>query len=249
MNKTIILDPSWPSEKLDSKRTHQKYSTKDGTLVPGVTTALGVVNKPQLIRWAAKMEREGLMAFFRNKGENPFEEKYYYEIKRDTAADAGTVAHFIAECFINSKNPEFIDFEEDVINKGFASFQKFKGFWESNGFRLVGSEVQLVSESHRYGGTIDQVIVDQSGSLVLIDLKTSNSIYTDHWSQVAAYRQLWNENKDSKINKCMIVRIGKEDPDDFEIQQLSDAKLDLHWARFSACLGLYKVNKHLDNVE
>jgi hypothetical protein len=249
MSKTIILDPSWPSKIFDSKKPHQKYFSKDGTLLPGVTTALDVISKPHLIKWAAKMEREGLMAFYRNKADNPFQEDYYYEIKRRAAASCGTVAHGIAECFINSHNPEFVNFDDEIIDKGFASFQKFKGFWESNGFRLVGSEVQLVSEAHRYGGTIDQVIVDQSGSLVLVDLKTSNSVHPDHWSQVAAYRQLWNENKDAKINKCMIVRIGKEDPDDFEIQQISDAKLNLHWARFSACLGLSKINKHLDNIE
>ena len=44
-------------EQIAAKRskTHQRYYDKAGTMLPGVTTILGVLNKPALVPWANKL--------------------------------------------------------------------------------------------------------------------------------------------------------------------------------------------------
>ncbi len=61
--------------------------------------------------------------------------------------------------------------------------------------RVIEQEVQLVSEAHRYGGTPDAVGVDRLERYVLLDWKTSKGIYSDHQMQLAAYVNIWNENR------------------------------------------------------
>ena len=39
---------------------HIRYKTTDGTIVPGVTTILGILNKPALVRWANQLGLRGI---------------------------------------------------------------------------------------------------------------------------------------------------------------------------------------------
>ena len=40
-------------------RTHTRYPSKSGHLVPGVTTVLNVLNKPALVPWATGLGLQG----------------------------------------------------------------------------------------------------------------------------------------------------------------------------------------------
>lgn len=247
MNPTITHDPSWEIDTLVNGRDHQKYYKSDGTLVPGVTTVLGVLAKNQLINWAAKVEREGIVNCY-NKGE-AIPEKLFYATKRDTAGDVGTITHFIAQCYITNKNPSFQGFEEESINKAFVSFQKFKSFWDERGYKCIHSELQLVSEKHSYGGTLDVVFVDRENDHSLLDLKTSSGIYGDHISQLAAYENLYNETHKDPINKRSIIRLGKEDINDFEIKDISNYIIQAHWNRFKSALNIYQCDKEIKALD
>jgi hypothetical protein len=227
------FNPNWPTKVLDKKKPHQLYTLKNGTLVPGVTTVLGVLKKDALIHWAWNLGKQGID----------------YRTVRDTAADAGSVAHFMFECFVTKFNPGFLGYDNDLIEQGSKSFEKGREFWESQNYKLVKSEAQLVSETHKYGGTLDIVAVDKSGNLTLIDLKTSKAIYPDYITQVAAYSQLWNENHREQINTWMIVRIGKTDPDDFEVMEISPILLEAHFKRFLSTLSVYKDNKNTEYIQ
>jgi len=221
-----MFNPAWPPHQLDGKKEHQKYYLKDGTLVPGVTTVLGKLSKPQLIHWAWTLGMEGVD----------------YRTIRDAAADVGTVAHFMAECWINKRNPEFINYDPDLIAKGELSFRKFQRFWAESAFTLVRSEYQLVSEKHRYGGTLDVVAMDEQGDLIILDIKTSKAVYPDYHTQLAAYVNLWNENHENPIDRYYIVRIGKEDPEDFDIQEYSKSLIDLNFKRFQSVLEVHHID-------
>jgi hypothetical protein len=59
---------------------------------------------------------------------------------------------------------------------------------------VIEQEIQLVSEVERYGGTIDAVGVDGEGRYVLLDWKTSKGLYPNYQMQLAAYKNIWNEN-------------------------------------------------------
>ena len=65
-----------------STAVHQRYYTKDGEMVAGSTTILGVMAKPSLIRWAWNC---GI------KGED-------YTKVRDSAGSVGTITHLKLFC-------------------------------------------------------------------------------------------------------------------------------------------------------
>jgi len=212
--------------KLDKTKVHQKYLLADGREVVGVTTALGVMNKPALLAWAWKLGTQNID----------------YRKVKGMAADAGTVAHFMCECFLKKQEPDLSDYSANDISKAENAYIKFVTWWDNNGFELVASEAQLVSGKYGYGGTLDIVAKDTDGILHLCDIKTSKAVYDEYFYQCAAYRELWNENNpcyNHITGATYIVRIGKEaDPDDFETP--SRINLDDEFQVFLNCLALHK---------
>ena len=73
--------------KLQKLRSHQKYLLKDGTQVPGASTIAKLGDDgSSLIHWAWDLGNRGID----------------YRKARDQAADIGTIAHFLIECFLQA---------------------------------------------------------------------------------------------------------------------------------------------------
>ena len=215
--------------RLEKTRAHQKYPLKDGTDVPGASTIAKIGEDPSgLIHWAWKLGMEG----------------QDYRKVRDKAADIGTVAHFMIECFLHNHEPDLSEFSSADIEKANVAFANFRRWWDKEGFSIIEPEVQLVSEEYLFGGTIDAPSRDRDGKVVLLDWKTSKAINNAHRVQLAGYEQLWNENRpDMPIERRAIVRIGKESPDDFEVSEPSS--IEAYWEIFKAKLFLHYANLRL----
>jgi hypothetical protein len=216
--------------KLEKDRIHQQYILKNGQEVVGATTALSIVAKPALIGWAWKLGKAG---------------KDYRRVK-GTAADIGTLAHFLCECYLKGDEPDTSEFSPNDLSKAEIAKDKFVKWWTDSGFELVASEAQMVSEAHGFGGTIDIVAKDKQGVLHLCDLKTSGGVWEEYWAQVAAYRELWNEdfNRPQITGETYIVRIGKEaDEDDFETPSRMDLTDEFDF--FLKALALYNADQKL----
>ena len=212
--------------RLEKTRAHQKYPLKDGTEVPGASTIAKIgEDSSGLIHWAWKLGMDG----------------QDYRKVRDKAADIGTVAHFMIECFLHNHEPDLSEFSPVDVEKATIAFNNFRRWWDDEGLTVIEPEVQLVSEEYLFGGTIDAPSRDRDGKIVLLDWKTSNAIVGAHKVQLAGYEQLWNENRpDMKIQRRAIVRIGKERAGDFEVSDIFSiqhywnvfqAKLNLHYAQ------------------
>lgn len=153
------------------------YNNAAGERVPSVTTITGRFKESgALLHWAWNEGREG----------RDFRET------RDKAADAGTCAHAMIEAHI--KGQEFVreGWGAEALPKAQQAFEAFHTWAEGTRMTPHASEVRLVSETHRFGGTIDCVACVGNG-LAIIDFKTGG-IYADHLYQVAAYSMLWDEN-------------------------------------------------------
>ena len=50
----------------------------------------------------------------------------------------------------------------------------------------------MISDKLGFAGTLDRII-ELDGEMILMDIKTSNSLQPTHWLQLAAYNQLLNE--------------------------------------------------------
>lgn len=217
---------SKPTRLLDLKAPHQSYYLKDGSKVPGTTTIQKIKAKEALLGWANKMGLQG---------------KKHTDIA-NRAADIGSIAHHMAEGYLAGFTPDFGICDPQLVMEATVCYDKFVNWWERQGYTILHTELQLVSETYRYGGTLDWVAQDCEGNIILGDLKTSKGIYDDYWVQVAgAYYNLYVENFNVKPVRTVIVRIGKEKMGDFEA--LSTVSHDKEFAIFKAELALFNLDK------
>jgi hypothetical protein len=208
--------------KLSATRAHVIYRLKDGSICPGGSTVSKVgEDQSFLIAWAWKL---GL-------------DKQDYKKVTEVAANIGSVAHFLIECWLKGDDPDLQEYSKVAIDGGTQVFEKFKTTWGKEGLEYVASELELVSENYKFGGTLDIVARDKDKELVLVDEKSSPSIYGSFYRQVAGYENLWNENNEEHIKRRVIFRHGKDNPKDTEVRWLDD--LEKHWNVFQRQLDLY----------
>jgi hypothetical protein len=182
------------------------YKLKNGSKVPGVTTILSRFKESgALLFWA----------FEQGKCCERGEIAGLYD-KRDSAAEAGTLAHAMVESHINwepemdlSAYPESV---ASAARQGYANYLR----WESdNKIVVIKQEMQMISEKHAFGGCPDAIGIDSHGDRCLLDWKTSGGIYVDYLVQCAAYKILHEENHPDEpiTGGTHILRFSKEGGD------------------------------------
>lgn len=239
--------------KLDLNAPHQKYFHKDGKQVVGVTSYLGVLSKDALTPWAAKMERQGILAHFAAGGDaGSLPRPYFYAGHTSKAADLGTIAHAHIEAWLTGRELDPDGLDPTAYEQAKKPFARFREWWDSEGMTLVVSEQQLVHEQERFGGTIDFVCKDREGRVVLGDIKTTGPNrawpYDTVIAQVAAYEQLWNARvkaPNSPVERVVVVRVGKEASDPGERVWLDSRKRQAGWALFRAAKDAYEAKRLL----
>ncbi len=214
---------------------HAIYRNDSGKRLPSVTTIIGRFKESgALMQWAYK---EGV-----RQGESGMVTRLYDA--RDEAAAAGTLAHKMVECRIKGEpQPRMDDDNKDVFGKALQAFKAYRSWESMTKLELVESEVQLVSEQYQFGGTLDAIgrIDDE---LCLVDVKTSNSVYPDYLIQLAAYKQMWEENYPRRplTGGFHLCRFAKEHGDfaHHYFPDLSDA-----WEMFKLYRQAYDLDKEL----
>ena len=216
---------------------HTIYKTADGTRVPGVTTILGVLNKPALVPWANKMGLQGIDTT-----------RYVDEL-----ADAGTLAHAMVLDYLSRKEEvwdghfetDLSHYSEYQIELASNSFQSFYNWVMQHTIEPVVVEQPLVSELYKFGGTPD-LLANIDGVSTLVDFKTGKAIYPEHYHQVAAYQKLLEEHE-FYSDEVMILRIGRTDDEGFEIKPVTS--IEKHWQMFVHCHAIYELQKQLRKGE
>lgn len=240
------------------------YFTKDGSRVPGVTTILGRFKEAGgLIHWSWKLAHEPLMqarnliervttgAFGMHELEaflQRDESEWDYKAKREKAADAGTIAHEMVECFLHSEDFDGQQYDRHLVEMAMPAFEAFMEWAGSTRLEVVETEVGLVSERHRFGGTRDAIIVN--GRRALGDWKTSNRIYPEYLCQLAAYGILDEEQGKAIDGGYHLLRFSKqEQPDDpVQFTHYYWSQLDIAKQAFLAMRELYDVMKRLEKL-
>lgn len=214
------------------------YKLKDGSSAIGVTTVLNRFKDSGGLLW---------WSFEQGKAAERGEINGLYD-RRDSAADAGTLAHDMAEAFTKGENPDKIledgkGYSDEVIEQATRAYFSFLHWYRQSNVEVIETEIPLVSEKYRFGGCIDAV-GKLNNQLILIDYKTGKGIYTDHLGQLAAYAQLWDENfPDNPITGGYhLCRFDKEHGD-FAHKWFPE--LDDAWEYFKLLLPLYQLDKKL----
>lgn len=187
--------------RLDFAAPHQPYRNAAGDKLTSVTTVLGILNKPALLKWAWELGRDGKEL----------------ERTRQGAADAGTVAHAMAECHLTGRVLDLSNIPPDIVTTAARSFGLFREWWDASGYQALHVEKQMVSERLQVGGTLD-ILAGKDGRRALLDLKTSKRIYPEMYIQVATYADIYEELTGEHVDECYILRIGKEDDATIEVK-------------------------------
>ena len=215
-------------EKLKNVKAHIQYKLADGTRVPGATTVLGILSKPALIHWAWDLGMQ----------------KIDYKKYRDTLADIGTLAHLLVlNRHLGNEEVDLSPYSAEQIDKAENSLLKYYEWESKHTIEPVLIEEPMVSELHRYGGTID-CLAQVDGVLTLLDIKTGKGIYAEFGHQLAAYLWLLREyGHDPK--QAMILRLGRSEDEGFEVKEYGMKELETHWKLFKHCLEIYSLKKQI----
>lgn len=210
------------------------YKLADGTPVSGVTTIISGVKLGSIEGLLAWANREGLA------GRN-------HRDTRDAAADAGTCAHDMVECDIKGKEFDKAEYKPETILKAAGAFKAYKDWARQTKLKALHTEVPLVSERYKFGGTMDAILVD--GKLSLGDWKTSNGVYPDMLLQLAGYALLWDENKvDEPIDGGFhLLRFSKPEHEDDPVHFVHHYwdQLNLAKEMFPLMVTLFEGHKRL----
>lgn len=230
----------------------------DGKPMTGVTTVLGVLGKPQLINWAARMTadwiRENAQAIENISPKEPIDRPVYavselmlqeaikaHTRKKDAGADKGKILHGEVEGYVGDCLK---------MNDGWAShglykeashgLRSFVDWAESNKVRFLSSEQPVYSEEWFCAGTPDFTF-EKDGKRFVGDLKTYKRIWdiVPHL-QTAAYAKMIAEQTGEKFDGTVVVNINKE------THELTDQwryALEEDIKGFESALYLYKLLK------
>lgn len=216
MVSTQIKNNLKPAPVSFKEKEHSYTLLSNEKLVPGVTTITGLLDKPFLVPWAAKMVWQALTG---KHGEVVKMTAEQYEVfileaksahrrKATEAKDSGTLAHDFIEKWIDSKIIGGAFAEELTDEKALNAVNEFKKWEVAHQVTWLASELVVGSQIHEFGGKLDALaIVD--GVPSVIDFKTSNQISKDYFLQLAAY-ELALEEMGIKVWQRIILRIPKD---------------------------------------
>jgi len=206
-------------------KAHTTYRLLDGTIVPGVTTILSILAKPALYRWNNEMGLKGIETA-----------KYV-----DEKAEIGTLAHQMIADYLRGVPTDTDEYSKFQIDQAENSLLSFFEWEKSHHIEPVFIEEPMISERHKFGGTLDCVGTIDS-ELWLIDFKTSGGIYPEMLVQVAAYVHLAYEHE-LDIQKVRILRIGRTADEGFEDRPVNN--LGKRWEIFQHCLAIYNLQREV----
>jgi len=159
----------------------------DGEWVPGVTTIIGVLDKPALPKWSAGQVAEFVadnadaIEALRTMGRQPMVNalRAMPWQKRDDAAARGTTFHDFAERIIRGEKVEVPPEQVGMV----ASALAFMDEWL---IEPVLVEQAVASREHKWAGTLDLVAESKKG-LGIFDWKSGKRIYASAAFQTNAY--------------------------------------------------------------
>lgn len=183
---------------------HTIYKKSDGTRVPGCTTIVGMKAKPQLLAWANRLGLNGIAM-----------DKYM-----DDLANVGTLAHELIQSHFTGAKVDANEYSQNDIKRANNAMKSFNNWIKGVDIKPIFNEKELVSEEKDYGGTID-MLGTINGKNILIDFKTASGIYDDNFNQLGGYKILCEEHG-YQVDKAMIVRVGRDEREGFEIKEVED---------------------------
>lgn len=159
----------------------------DGHKVPGVTTVIGVLDKPALVDWAARVTAEYAVSNWdRLAGMSPVAR--YEELKQarwkvnKEATTSGKRIHSLGERVAAGESIATVPAE---LRPQVQAYADLLDAWE---FEPIQLEAPCANTTYRYAGTFDAILTSPRLGTVIADIKTGTRVYAETALQLAAYR-------------------------------------------------------------
>jgi RecB family exonuclease len=167
-----------------------------------------------------------------------------YRKVRDDAAAAGTLGHEMIDARIHDVPPAVpVDATEEQIAQAKVALRAFDRWSQSVGMKILVTELPLVSERHRFGGTLDGLGRVADGALAILDFKTGK-VFPEHILQLAAYAELVGECRGETVEEAYLLRVSRESGN-FSYHQYDRATLDTGIEAFLLMRKLYDYDSKL----
>lgn len=179
----------------------RKYLDRDGNPLPGATTVIGLLAKPALIKWAARIAAEEAVKAVREGFADEVAAKRGAgapdRVSGD-AADRGTSVHNIVEAWQQGDRIT----GEDAMAK---AARRVVAYLHATETTLVSRELALVDQDRGFGGTLD-LVIERGNRLLLGDLKTGKGVYPEVVIQLGAYAALWaHHNPTRPVDGAVVI--------------------------------------------
>lgn len=241
--------------------THKYFM--DGKPMTGCTTILGVLNKPALVPWAARMavdyvkdvwdiDTAHTKEWFLNEVYEAA--KNAHAKKRDEGAAKGTDTHALVETYIKFAI-KALDGQAFLTPEVPSEVVPFAKWATKENIRFVASEQKLYSKSLWIAGTAD-FIFEKDGKRYIGDIKTYKKIWDrTPFYQCAGYALMWEEMQNGEPITDDTLLTGKQLVDGYVVFNLPkerafDESQDVLWSfdiegdtrAFKACVEIYRQN-------
>lgn len=214
----------------------------NGQEYPSVTTRLKSIAAPGLIGWARRTAFESFSEVLVEEVSRDVPttlgdvetimqaaDKRYWKLANG-AANFGKEAHVLIHEILKNQDPIIpIELTQVIDN--------FKTWYSNSGLSLIVAEATVISLKYLYAGTLD-VLAYRDRDVVIVDWKTSDSIWPEMALQLAAYAHAFTETFSIPVKEAWILRLGKKKPD-FEALQVAD--LDQAFAGFIAASEVHEA--------
>lgn len=236
-----------------------RFYDVDGQKYPSVTAILGAINKPALVNWAAKQEREMVLGAVRRLLVDPQVKRDNFILSLESAvgkekahskalAAAGTIgseAHSYVEWHLRRQLKQEAGPEPQISEKALWAAMACQDWMRSVNLSVSLVENVVYSKRHGYAGTLDIAgdIDHRAGRLTIIgDFKTGKAIYREAHLQVAAYAHALVEMGWADVMPAgCIVRLPKVETDPgFEALVIPADKMKALHKVFLSVLDLWR---------
>jgi hypothetical protein len=154
----------------------------------------------------------------------------------------------MVESFIHGRPLDTTQYPTALVAKAEPAYAAFREWAEQSRLEVVETEVQLVSEKYRFGGTRDAILV--GGKRALGDWKSSAGVYPEYLCQLAAYGILDEEHGNTIEGGYHLMRFSKQEhPDDpVQFTHYYWSQLDLAREAFLLMRQLYDLMARLGHL-
>lgn len=192
----------------------------DGQVLPGVTSVLNVIHKPELTAWIGRL---GTTEANR---------------QRDAAAGHGTTVHAaceaIANAWVECGDPPSIAPELTVYT------DRFRSWLDANVHRVIAAEPRVASRVHGVAGSIDLVAEMLDGSRAIIDLKTGSTVPDTTPLQTSAYGRLLFEQEGIQTTRRIAIHLPRKSPGELSVIEYPAETEPEDWRVFLCCLIVWR---------